>query len=87
MLAAIREWPKSITPNIYILGIREKTDAEKDYIKLINDLVKNDPAPEPATPSSGGKTFTGITTSIEYSSVYKITLNRPAKYNAINVKV
>ena len=62
-----------------------KTEAEKKYIQLIDELVKADQGPE-AEAQPAGK-FENIITSIEYNSVYKIVLNRPAKYNAITVKV
>ena len=58
---------------------------------MVNDLVKAEGVTASSEPSgntgSDLKTFQDISVAIEYGNVYKITLNRPAKYNAITVKV
>ncbi|RNA08758.1 enoyl- delta isomerase mitochondrial isoform X1 [Brachionus plicatilis] len=57
-------------------------DAEKEYIKLINELVKSEQGEtNQALPDL--KKFQDIQTSIEFNNVYKIVLNRPTKLNAI----
>ena len=59
------------------------------YINLVHDLLmKEQPVGNSeSTKNSEISSFQDITVSIEYGNVYKITLNRPAKYNAITVKV
>lgn len=49
-------------------------------------MLKSQPA-ENANQSSSPTKFQDIQTSIEFNSVYKIVLNRPAKYNAITLKM
>ena len=63
-----------------------KADAEKQYIQLIDKLAQDQGSATEASAQPSGK-FENIITSIEYNSIYKIVLNRPAKYNAITVSV
>lgn len=72
------------------LGKLTQADAEKQYIQLIDQLVKEDQGGQEASdaqPAAAAGKFENIITSIEYNSIYKIVLNRPAKYNAITVKM
>ena len=56
-------------------------------IKKINNLAKNEPEDQQnPVQSTSTKAFQDISTSIEYNNVYKIVLNRPAKFNAITIK-
>lgn len=68
-----------------------QTDAEKKYIDIVNDLVKQEPQAAPVDSSSSAGSFPtrfqDISASVEYNNVYKIVLNRPAKYNAITKKM
>lgn len=59
------------------------------YIKMVQDLLMKEQVVgnSESTKNSEISSFQDITVSIEYGNVYKITLNRPAKYNAITVKV
>lgn len=59
------------------------------YIKMVQDLLMKEQVVgnSESTKNSDISSFQDITVSIEYGNVYKITLNRPAKYNAITVKV
>lgn len=70
----------------------QKTEAEKNYIQLVNELAKNEKPQETVAPSTGvGKTsaqkYQDILTSVEYGTVFKIVLNRPNKLNALTFKV
>lgn len=58
-------------------------EAEKEYIGLINDLVKNQ---EPEVEAAPGE-YKHLLATVEYGNIYKIVLNRPTKYNAINVEM
>lgn len=63
-----------------------QAEAEQKYIELIEELSKNEPEPKQKEQQKGEKkTFKDISTSIEYGNVYKIVMNRPAKYNAITL--
>jgi len=63
-----------------------QAEAEQKYIELIKELSKSEPEPKQKEQQKGGKkTFKDISTSIEYGNVYKIVMNRPAKYNAITL--
>ena len=65
-----------------------QTEAEKSYIDLVNELVKAEQgAIQEQAPTTTTSTFQDITVTMEFGNVCKITLNRPAKYNAITVKV
>ena len=68
-----------------------QTDAEKKYIETVNELVKSEPASADTSSQSSGETFPkkfqDIIATVEFGNVYKIALNRPAKYNAITVKM
>ena len=69
------------------LGELSKSDAEKEYINIVNELAKKE-APEPTASSEESKSkFECILTSIENENIYKITLNRPAKLNALTVQM
>ena len=77
--------------NAQILKIL-KIEAEKVYINMVNDLLKAEKTTDNNESNSINNTvdekkFQDIAVSVEYGNVYKITLNRPAKYNAITVKV
>ncbi len=54
-------------------------DAEKKYIQFVNELCK--------TPTQQPAKYTTILTSIEFESVFKVVLNRPAKKNAFSKEV
>ncbi len=56
---------------------------------MVHDLLIKEQAVgnNESTKNSETSSFQDIAVSIEYGNVYKITLNRPAKYNAITVKV
>jgi hypothetical protein len=67
-----------------------KSDAEKQYINLINELVGKEEVENQTTASQSNspeKTYKDIATSIEHETIYKIVLNRPKKLNAITVVV
>ena len=62
-------------------------EAQQEYIKIVDGLAgaeKQEPASK-ATQGTGGK-FQTLAISNE-NGVYKITLNRPSKKNAINLEV
>lgn len=70
----------------------KQSDAEKEYIKLVDELSKAEkPVQETSNSgqasSSSSKKFKEILVSVEYGSVYKIVLNRPSKLNAITFSV
>lgn len=65
------------------LGQMSQLEAEKEYINLINQLISAEKASEPATTGQ----FKQILTTVEYGNIYKIVMNRPTKYNAINVEM
>ena len=55
---------------------------------MVQDLLKAEQGTtSESNTNSETKAFQDIAVSIEYGNVYKITLNRPTKYNAITVKV
>jgi 1,4-dihydroxy-2-naphthoyl-CoA synthase len=56
---------------------------------MVQDLLKAEQGTtnNESNVSSNSNNFQDISVSLEYGNVYKITLNRPAKYNAITVKV
>ncbi|CAF0818143.1 unnamed protein product [Brachionus calyciflorus] len=62
------------------------TEAEKEYINLINELLKNQQVENSSVNTEPTK-FQDIKTSIEFNNVYKIVLNRPSKLNAITIKM
>jgi hypothetical protein len=65
-----------------------QTDAENEYIKLVNELSKSEqPEVSSSTSSTSTAKYQDIETSVEFGTVYKIVLNRPAKLNAITFKV
>ena len=67
------------------LGQMSQSEAEKAYIDLINELVGAQKAEEPVAATTGK--FKQILTSIEFGNIYKIVMNRPTKFNAINVEM
>lgn len=70
------------------LGFLSKEDAEKEYIQVVNGLVKSeDKVSQQVSSNRDTKSYTQILTSIEYGNVYKIVLNRPQKKNAINTEM
>jgi hypothetical protein len=68
-----------------------KAEAEKQYINIVNELVKSEKPVEESQNSNSGSSFPSqfedINASIVNNKVYKIVLNRPNKLNAITVKV
>lgn len=65
------------------LGEMSQQEAEKAYIDLINELTSAQKAAEPVATGQ----FKQILTSVEYGNIYKIVMNRPTKYNAINIEM
>ena len=66
-----------------------QSEAEKSYIELINGLLKEQNVTVETTKSDENKSskYQTILTSIEHGNIYKITLNRPEKLNAISIQV
>ena len=61
-----------------------KIEAEKEYIGIINDLIRKE-VPEEIQEMQGN--YKHLMTSIEYENIYKIVLNRPKKFkNKTNYK-
>uniref|UniRef100_A0A7E4WAW4 ACB domain-containing protein n=1 Tax=Panagrellus redivivus TaxID=6233 RepID=A0A7E4WAW4_PANRE len=58
-------------------------DAQEKYAKLVDELLGEEAKDAAAaTPNSSGKTIPGLSITNE-NHIYKITLNRPKKFNAI----
>jgi len=62
-----------------------QADAEKQYISIVNELAQKE-APAAAPNTSSTSKFESILVSVECDNIYKITLNRPAKFNALTVQ-
>lgn len=64
-----------------------QAEAEKQYISIVNDLaMKEAPASPPTNASSNSSKFESIIVTTECENICKITLNRPAKFNALTVQ-
>jgi peroxisomal 3,2-trans-enoyl-CoA isomerase len=68
------------------LGNLSQADAEKQYIDIVNELARKEAPAQEETKSETSK-FECILTSVEHGNIYKITLNRPAKLNALTVQM
>ncbi|XP_050397648.1 enoyl-CoA delta isomerase 2 isoform X1 [Patella vulgata] len=65
------------------LGVISQDEAQKKYIDLVNELVAAESATSSASESTGDSKFKMINVTKE-NKIYKITLNRPKKKNALN---
>lgn len=68
------------------LGSLSQADAEKEYINIINGMLAAE-GPADASTSTETSKYTEILASVECGNILKITLNRPAKFNAITIKM
>ena len=64
-----------------------QAEAEKEYISIVNELARKEAPPSPPQNSSTNSSkFESIIVTTEYNNICKITLNRPAKFNALTVQ-
>ncbi|KAL3860200.1 hypothetical protein ACJMK2_010356 [Sinanodonta woodiana] len=68
------------------LGDLQQDEAQKQYIALVNSLVKAETKDEPTTGARSQERFKSLLIHRD-GGVYKITLNRPKKKNAIDFQM
>ena len=73
--------------NIHVCHLKmfHQDEAQQQYIKIVDDLSGAEKQEPVSEQGSGGK-FETLAVSKE-NGIYKITLNRPSKKNAINFTV